>query len=547
MLRLPAVGVRAIEASCLRPPGKIIRLLALLATVLPIGGSALAVDYVWDGRPPSGNGNSRWASGYNWSNGVAPGTTVAGLTNADIIFTGSLKTTPSLGSSYYIHSLTYASNAASFTLVPANSQVLTIGAGGIVNNSVNQQSILTTLNLGDAQTWNAAAGNLIVSGAVNLNNYALTVGGANNLTINSVVQGAGSLVKQGAGVLSLAGAGANTFGGGVTLSSGTITAGKAGALGTGALVVSGGTLNLGAFGQTVSSLSLSGGTITGSGTLVSSSSYQVQSGAINVTLGGAGSLTKTTSGTVTLGAANLYSGGTFINGGILVVNNTSGSGTGGGNVSINSGGTLAGSGSIGGTVTNRFGGTISAGWNIGQLNSGPQIWLGGSTDLWEIRDAASTAGIGWDLLNISGTLNVLATSGNKVTLDVVTFTLGGVPGQTANFNPSQSYLWKIAQTTGGITFAPGEDVTTVFGLMTGGFANLLNGGVFGLVTANGGRDLDLTFTPAATVPEPDKPAFIALAGCFYIYGRRFKRHWRSEPRPLNRPPNQPSSTATAVA
>jgi autotransporter-associated beta strand protein len=549
---LPTVEGRAFDPSCLRlhrfSPGKTTTLLALLATVLPIAGSALAANYVWDGNAPSGSGSSRWSRSVNWSNNVAPpANNIAGLTNADVTFAGSLKTTPILTSSYYIRSLAFASNAASFTVRPQSTQVLTIGAGGIVNNSGQQQSILSTLNLGASQQWNAAAGNLVISGGVNLNAYAVTIGGANNLTISSVVQGAGSLVKQGAGNLTLAGPSANTFSGGVTLSSGTITAAKSGAFGTGALIVSGGTLNLGGFGQTVSSLSLSGGTITGTGSLVSSAAYQLQSGTLNMSLGGGVSLTKSTPGTVTVSSANSYSGGTFINAGTLAVNNALGSGTGPGNVSINSGGTLAGTGSIGGMVTNRSGGTISAGWNIGQLNTGTQFWLGGSTNRWEIRDASSTAGVGWDLLNISGSLNILAQSSNKTALDVVSFTLGGTSGGAANFDASQSYLWKIAQTTGGINFPAGENATTVFELMTGGFANPLNGGRFDLATSNGGRDLNLAYTPAIAVPEPHMLAFITLATCAYIYGRRFKRHWRSDRRPTPRPVVQPSSTATAAA
>jgi autotransporter-associated beta strand protein len=268
---------------------------------------------------------------------------------------------------------------------------------------------------------------------------------------------------------------------------------------------------------------------------------------LNVRLGGSGSFVKSSPGTTTVTAANLFSGGTTINGGTLAVNNLTGSGTGSGNVSINAGGMLQGTGTVGGEVTNGPGGTISAGNSVGLFNTGTQFWLGGSTNRWEISDATSTAGVGWDLLNISGTLNVLATAGNKATLDVLSLTLGGVPGEAANFDASQSYLWKIAQTSGGITFAPGEDVTTVFALMTGGFANPFNGGTFDLATSNGGLDLDLSFTPALAVPEPDKLSFAALAACGYIYGRRFKRHWRSDHRPVARPTPQPSSTATAAA
>ena len=134
----------------------------------------------------------------------------------------------------------------------------------------------------------------------------------------------------------------------------------------------------------------------------------------------------------------------------------------------------------------------------------------------------SNAGVGWDLLNVSGTLNVQGTAGNKITFDVVSFTLSGTAGDAANFDASQNYLWKMVQTSGGISFAPGEDESTVFDLLTGGFANALNGGTFSLSLGNGGQDLFLVYTP---VPEPDVLSLIGLAACAYVYGRRFKRHW----------------------
>jgi len=94
---------------------------------------------------------------------------------------------------------------------------------------------------------------------------------------------------------------------------------------------------------------------------------------------------------------------------------------------------------------------------------------------------------------------------------------------------------------------PGQDVSTAFALLTGGFANPFVSGEFDLVTANGGLNLNLIYTPAA-VPEPQALAFIALAACGLIYGRRFKSLWRSERRPTKRRPDaQPSSTATAAA
>jgi autotransporter-associated beta strand protein len=66
--------------------------------------------------------------------------------------------------------------------------------------------------------------------------------------------------------------------------------------------------------------------------------------------GSGGSLTKVGSGTLVLRNSNAYTGGTTINGGKLVVNNESGSGTGSGPVQVNAG-RLGGRGIIAGDVT----------------------------------------------------------------------------------------------------------------------------------------------------------------------------------------------------
>ena len=103
--------------------------------------------------------------------------------------------------------------------------------------------------------------------------------------------------------------------------------------------------------------------------------------------GNFGTLTKTGPGTMELTAANLYQGGTTINGGTLLVNNTSGSGAGTGGVTVQSGGTLAGNGSISGGVNVQSGGTLSPGNGVGALTVGG-LTLNGTT-LMEINKSLS--------------------------------------------------------------------------------------------------------------------------------------------------------------
>lgn len=70
-------------------------------------------------------------------------------------------------------------------------------------------------------------------------------------------------------------------------------------------------------------------------------------------------LIKKGAGTQTLSGANLYNGGTTVSGGALLVNNTTGSGTGTGAVTVESGATLGGSGIVQGGVSINSGGTLS--------------------------------------------------------------------------------------------------------------------------------------------------------------------------------------------
>lgn len=530
---LPAVEVPALDASYLRvhrfSPRKTTRLLALLATLLPATLPAAVTNYVWDGNAPTGSGNPRWSNAANWSatNTAPPASTMTGLTNTDITFAGNLKTSPQMNNNYFIRTLNFSPTAAAFTLTSQGGATLSLGTGGINNFSTNRQMILSTLSVSNSQTWNASAGNLNIGGIVNLANAnPLTVTGDHTTSVSNVIRGSGSLIKQGEGALILGGNTANTFTGGVTIQDGSVIAAKTNALGGGSLMMLGGTLDIGSLDQNVSSFFVLGGTVQSTtGSLLSSSSYQIQAGNISSRLGGSGGLFKTTTGVATLSAANTYSGGTSVSGGTLLVNNATGSGTGSGNVSVSNGGSLAGTGSISGFVTNASGGSISAGDLVGVLNLNSMVWLGGSTNRWDINDATGGAGIGWDLLDLSGSLTISATSSNKAYIDITSFTLGGLSGLAENFNPTNNYLWTILTAEGGISFIPGEDELSVLELITGSYQNPQGGGHFGIYVSTDGKSLNLIYTPYVPVPEPSALALICLAACGIIYGRRMRNVW----------------------
>jgi autotransporter-associated beta strand protein len=98
------------------------------------------------------------------------------------------------------------------------------------------------------------------------------------------------------------------------------------------------------------------GSIEGGGGNVFLGSNELTVGSANLSttyrgvIQGSGSFTKTGTGLLRLKGSNTYTGSTTIEGGELMVNNTSGSGTGSGAVQVN-GGILAGLGTIAGNVT----------------------------------------------------------------------------------------------------------------------------------------------------------------------------------------------------
>ncbi|MFO0821305.1 MAG: autotransporter-associated beta strand repeat-containing protein [Pirellulales bacterium] len=180
----------------------------------------------------------------------------------------------------------------------------------------------------------------------------------------------------------------------------------------------GATLAVGAFSDTFAQLTLSDGSVTGTGTITTTSAYDLRKGSVNAILAGSVGLTKSTSDTVTLSGANTYSGATTIGGGRLNVNGSINS-----NVTAQNGGTLGGSGTVNSskTVTVQSGGTVSPGTSPGILNVGSTTFVSGSTFSIEVNGA--TPGTQYDQLNVTGTIDL-----GGATLSAVG-TIASSPGQ----------------------------------------------------------------------------------------------------------------------
>jgi PEP-CTERM motif/NHL repeat len=224
------------------------------------------------------------------------------------------------------------------------------------------------------------------------------------------------------------------------------------------------------------------------------------------------------SGTVTVGSgATLTDTVAFVeNGGVFALDGTLNSG-----INNNSGGTLTGSGTVNGTLAVNDGSTLAPGNSPGTMAAGNTTFGAGGTFELEVNDFAGTAGgdPGWDLLAVTGTLDITSTVGNPFIVDVNSLTLANAAGNAVNFDDASNFALTFVTTTGGITgFA-----ANLFSIDTSGFTNAFTG-VFSI--AQLGNDLALQYTAAtAAVPEPSSFAILGLAliGFGITYQRKRRR------------------------
>jgi autotransporter-associated beta strand protein len=125
----------------------------------------------------------------------------------------------------------------------------------------------------------------------------------------------------------------------------------------------------------------------------------------SVISGASSGISKLGTGSLILEAANTYGGGTTVTAGTLLVNNTTNSGTGTGQVMIGANGTLGGSGTIAGATT--IAGTLAPGNSIDSLTINNTLALSGSA-AFEINDSLNTADLvdGVTTLTFGGSLVV---------------------------------------------------------------------------------------------------------------------------------------------
>ncbi len=306
-----------------------------------------------------------------------------------------------LGGNLTVAGITYSATQ-NFQVNPTTGAALTIGSGGITKSGGAALVLANAVTLGANQTWSIATGtgNLQMNGSFSDGGNTLAVNGTGTFDLRGT-NTFGSNVTIGAAI-GINGGATVTFGGTNTYDVLTVTSGRVqgatlnnfgvasnfGDGGTNTAINLGGTSSSGVFeytGNTASSnrtfnmdrrsngnsilVSNSATTLTLSGTILTSAGNTTSEKSVALTAGGAGnlvlsgvisdhagaafdtSLIKTGLGSVTLTKANTFAGGVSVTQGTLLVENTTGSGTGSGNVSVASGAALGGDGIISGSVT----------------------------------------------------------------------------------------------------------------------------------------------------------------------------------------------------
>jgi fibronectin-binding autotransporter adhesin len=423
-----------------------------------------------------------------------------------------------------------------------------VSSNGVIVNSggVNQQNAFENITLtadatfGGPYRWDMRGGS--PGPNLDLGGFTLTKTDTNQISLVSVAVTAGDVVING-GILSFETTSSFT-------GAGTITVNSGGALGQYRPAIGSMTRPITLNGGAIQNLATSGTvgtndapiTLTANSTLAASSaaSYTLVLNGVISESGGSFGLTKTGAGMFTLSAANTFSGETTIAQGTLALSGSGSignsanigiasgatldaSGRSDGTLALASGQTLKGNGTVVGTMAVGSGATVAPGASVGQLTDTGSVSLqGGGSYAVEVQNAASGAGVGNDNLAVSGDIGVLATSGNKFTIKLVSLDGSGAAGAVTNFDNTTNYTWTIA--TGTVT----NFDASVFTVDTNGFANALGGGQFFVNST--GNSLVLLFKTAASVggvggsisnPTVDgsgHPTFSGHGIPSYIYG-----------------------------
>jgi len=152
------------------------------------------------------------------------------------------------------------------------------------------------------------------------------------------------------------------------------------------------------------------------------------------------------------GSGNSYNAGTIVSNGTLLVDNTGGSGTGSGTVTVDSGATLGGTGAIGGVVSVGASGVFQPGDPTGTFTVNNNLTLNNSSVLRYALGTSSAETVVNGNLTLGGTLDV-SDAGGFTTGTYTLFSYSGTlvnNGPTIGSTPNGSWTYTINTSIGGL-------------------------------------------------------------------------------------------------
>jgi autotransporter-associated beta strand protein len=293
-----------------------------------------------------------------------------------------------------------------------------------------------TLDSSGADALEAVSGSCVVYGAITLGQSTqLAIDAGTMYLVGDIGDGGGqySLTETGPGVLVLQGT--NTYGGGTTVSAGLVLIESAAATGTSGTVeiADGATMQLATptydlpsgglqldGGAVLASTSSTAYTLDGDITLAGDAMFEIDStGSLLVSgaIGGGHGLTSNSTGTLILGGISTYTGATTVSRGVLEVDGSIASSSG---LSLAGGAALCGGGSVP-SVTAAYGSTIQPGTAAdptitGIVSSGDLSMATESN--FNVYLEGTTAGSGYDQLDVTGTVDLDSDSGAGANLNI---------------------------------------------------------------------------------------------------------------------------------
>jgi autotransporter-associated beta strand protein len=222
---------------------------------------------------------------------------------------------------------------------------------------------------------------------------------------------------------------------------------------------------------------------------------------------------KEDSGTTTITSANSSTFDLWLNNGKVLADNSPAGGSinGAGTITVNTTAILGGTGKVGGVTVNS-GGILAPGDNVGALSTGSETWNTNGAYAFQMSSATGTGGPDWDLVSITGNLNIAATITNAFTIKLYTLS-GGAPGQGANFDNTRDYQWPIATVSGSIASFD----ATKFVVDSSQFLNDPGSGKFSIRLSPDQKSVDLVFSQDCAINLTTSTYAIGADGKVHMY------------------------------